>query len=164
MRQGKGGAAAASSTPATPKSARKRVASSAPSTGKSTAGKKARVNTPKPVQAPLIDLDDDDDENEFPPISLNTPMRGPRFADKLAEQFFPNDTQTPTLDLTQAETPNDDEDFKPHTPIDVPAHSFSHTPLFSSGGYAPYATDQPSFTGGIADSKAWTTDDFDDEV
>ncbi|KAL1881852.1 hypothetical protein Daus18300_000905 [Diaporthe australafricana] len=164
MRQGKGGAAAAaSSTPVTPKSARKRVASSAPSTGKSTAGKKARVNTPKAVQAPII-LDDDDDENEFPPIPLDTPVRGPRFTHKYAEQFL--DTQTPHLDLTQPDTPNDDEDFKPLTPSDVFTHSFLQNPQLSSGGpgVPSYATDQPSFTGGTGDSKVWAEDGFDDEV
>lgn len=175
MRQAKGSAAApASSVPVTPKTGRKRAATSAPSTGKSTATKKARGSTAKAVpSAPVINLDDDDDdENEFPPISLETPIKGPRFTEAYEKQFFSTDAQIPALDTTQADTPNEDEDFKPHTPSDAAAFSFSQAPLSSVGGGGggggynldTYPISQPSFAATSGYSKTWTTDDFDDEV
>ncbi|KAK2602490.1 hypothetical protein N8I77_009018 [Diaporthe amygdali] len=167
MRQGKGGATAAS-VPVTPKTNRKRPATSAPSTGKSTASKKARGSTAKVVQAQVIELDDDDDdENEFPPIA-GTPIQGPRFTDSYAKQFYGTDAQTPALDLTQADSPKEDEDFKPVTPSDAAAYSFSQAPQLSSGGggYAndSYGISQPSFAASSGNSKVWTADEFDDEV
>lgn len=162
MRQGKGGATAAS-VPVTPKTNRKRPATSAPSTGKSTASKKARGSTAKAVQAQVIELDDDDDdENEFPPIA-GTPIQGPRFTDSYAKQFYGTDTQTPALDLTQADSPKEDEDFKPVTPSDAAAYSFSQAPQLSSGG-GGYGISQPSFAASSGNSKVWTADEFDDEV
>lgn len=175
MRQGKGSAAtpsAGNSVPVTPKSGRKRAATSAPSTGKSTATKKARGSTAKAVQpATVINLDDEDDENEFPPIPLDTPIRGPRFTETYEKQFFSTDAQIPALDTTQADTPIEDEDFKPHTPSDAAAFSFSQAP-FSSGvggsssGYNldMYPISQPSFAASSGHPKACTYDDFDDEV
>lgn len=184
MRQGKGGAASGSTTaasagggssvPATPKN-RKRAAASAPSTGRSTASKKARASAskPVPVAAPVINLDDDDDEdNEFPPIPMDTPTQGPRFTDLGAKQFWGNDAQAPALDATQAETPTEEEDLKPHTPSDAAAYSFSQAPSYSGVGIGAYNLDtypisQPSF---VADasyhkSQGWQPDDYvDDEV
>lgn len=179
MRQAKGGAAAsASSAPVTPKAGRKRAATSAPSTGKSTASKKARGSTAKAVQSTTVinlddDDDDDDDENEFPPLSLENPIKGPRFTEAYERQFFSTDAQIPALDTTQADTPNEDEDFKPHTPNDAAAFSFSQAPLSSVGGgggggggynLETYPISQPSFTATSGYSKTWTNDDFDDEV
>ncbi|KAK2602491.1 hypothetical protein N8I77_009018 [Diaporthe amygdali] len=166
-KMGKGGATAAS-VPVTPKTNRKRPATSAPSTGKSTASKKARGSTAKVVQAQVIELDDDDDdENEFPPIA-GTPIQGPRFTDSYAKQFYGTDAQTPALDLTQADSPKEDEDFKPVTPSDAAAYSFSQAPQLSSGGggYAndSYGISQPSFAASSGNSKVWTADEFDDEV
>lgn len=176
MRQGKGGAAAtASSAPVTPKPGRKRAAASAPSTGKSTASKKARVSVTKAAPPTnVINLDDEDDDNEFPPIPLqDTPIKGPRFTDTYAAQFYGTDTQTPALDTTQADTPNEDEDFKPHTPSDAAAFSFSQAPFSSGGGGGAggggynldtYPISQPSFAATSGYSKTWTNDDFDDAV
>ncbi|KAK7708636.1 hypothetical protein SLS64_006738 [Diaporthe eres] len=178
MRQGKGGAAAtAGSAPVTPKAGRKRAAPSAPSTGKSTASKKARGSVTKAVQPTnVINLDDEDDDNEFPPIPLDNPMKGPRFTENYAAQFYGTDTQTPALDTTQADTPNEDEDFKPHTPSDAAAFSFSQAPFSSGGGVGSggggggYNLDtdpitQPSFAATSGYSKTWTNgDEYDDEV
>lgn len=175
MRQEKGGVAAAAtnSTPVTPKAGRKRAAVSAPSTGKSTASKKARASSVKAVPtAPVIAIDDDDDdENEFPPIPLDTPFHGPRFTEPYAKQFYGTDAQTPALDTTQADTPNEEEDFKPHTPSDALAFSFSQAPLSSGGGGGgnnydldTYPISQPSFVASTGYSKTWAADDFDDEV
>jgi len=174
MRQGKGAAAgtAASSAPVTPKAGRKRAAPSAPSTGNPTATKKARGSAAKPVQpAPVITLDDDDDDddNEYPPISLDTPIQGPRFTETYAKQFYGTDAQIPALDTTQAETPNEEEDFKPHTPSDAAAFSFSQAPSssgFGVGGYNldAYPISQPSFAPSSEISKTWVHYDFEDEV
>ncbi|KAL2290460.1 hypothetical protein FJTKL_15555 [Diaporthe vaccinii] len=177
MRQGKGGAAVtASSAPVTPKAGRKRAATSAPSTGRSTASKKARGSVAKAVQPTnVINLDDEDDDNEFPPIPLDTPMKGPRFTENYAAQFYGTDTQAPALDTTQADTPNEDEDFKPHTPTDAAAFSFSQAPFYSGGGGSGgggggYNLDtdpiaQPSFAATSGYSKTWTNgDEYDDEV
>lgn len=177
MRQGKGGAAAtAGSVPATPKAGRKRAATSAPSTGKSTASKKARGSVTKAVQPTnVISLDDEDDDNEFPPIPLDTPIKGPRFTETYAQHFYGTDTQAPALDTTQADTPNEDEDFKPHTPNDAAAFSFSQAPFSSGGGGGggggggydldTYPISQPSFAATSGHSKiTWTEDDFDDAV
>jgi hypothetical protein len=175
MRQGKGAAAgtAASSAPVTPKAGRKRAAPSAPSTGNPTVTKKARRSAAKPVQpAPVITLDDDDDDdddNEYPPISLDTPIQGPRFTETYAKQFYGTDAQIPALDTTQAETPNEEEDFKPHTPSDAAAFSFSQAPSssgFGVGGYNldAYPISQPSFAPSSEFSKTWVHYDFEDEV
>ncbi|KAL2290459.1 hypothetical protein FJTKL_15555 [Diaporthe vaccinii] len=174
---GKGGAAVtASSAPVTPKAGRKRAATSAPSTGRSTASKKARGSVAKAVQPTnVINLDDEDDDNEFPPIPLDTPMKGPRFTENYAAQFYGTDTQAPALDTTQADTPNEDEDFKPHTPTDAAAFSFSQAPFYSGGGGSGgggggYNLDtdpiaQPSFAATSGYSKTWTNgDEYDDEV
>lgn len=176
MRQGKGHAtpSAANSVPATPKASRKRVATAAPSTGKSTATKKARTSTAKAAPAaPVISIDDEDDENEFPPIPSDTPIRGPRFTEAYERQFFATDAQIPALDATQAETPNEDEDFKPHTPSDAAAFSFCQAPFPSGGGGSgggvgynldTYPISQPSFVASSGNPKTWATDDYDDEV
>lgn len=181
MRQGKGGAAGSStaaagagkSVPATPKN-RKRVAASAPSTGRSTASKKARASASKPVQpANVITVDDDDDEedNPLPPIPLDTPTQGPRFTDFGAKQFWGNDAQAPALDTTQAETPTEEEDLKPHTPNDA-AFSFSQAPPSSGVGIDAYNLEtypisQPSFVAdaGYHKSQGFVADDWvEDEV
>lgn len=174
MRQEKGGAAASTnSAPVTPKAGRKRAATSAPSTGKSTASKKARASGVKAVPtAHVIAIDDDDDdENEFPPIPLDTPIQGPRFTENYAKQFYGTDAQTPALDATQADTPNEEDDFKPHTPSDALAFSFSQAPPSSGGGGGgnnygldTYPISQPSFAASTGCSKTWAADDFDDEV
>lgn len=146
-----------------------------PSTGKSTATKKARTSTAKAAPAaPVISLDDDDDENVMAPIPHDdTPIRGPRFTETYEKQFWATDAQTPALDATQAETPNEDEDFKPHTPSDAAAFSFCQAPFPSGGGGSgggvgynldTYPISQPSFVASSGNSKAWPTDDYDDEV
>lgn len=173
MRQGKGGAAgtAANGAPVTPKGNRKRAAPSAPSTGKSTASKKARTTTAKavpPVNVITVD-DDEDEDNELPPI-VETPFKGPRFTPAYEKQFSGTDAQTPALDTTQAETPNEDEDFKPHTPNDAAAFSFTQAPSsWIGGGGNAYNLDthpisQPSFGLSSGYSKTYSHDDFDDAV
>lgn len=175
MRQGKGGAAGttANGDPVTPKGNRKRAAPSAPSTGKSTASKRARTTTAKAVPpAQVIALDDDEDEeNELPPI-METPFKGPRFTAAYEKQFYGTDPQTPALDTTQAETPNEDEEFKPHTPNDAAAFSFTQAPSsWVGGGSNAYNLDidpisQPSFTHnyGYPSKATDLADDFDDAV
>lgn len=169
MRQSKGGAAPTNSAPVTPKAGRKRAATSAPSTGKSTTSKKARHSTAKAApSATVINLEDDDDDNEFPPIPLDTPIKGPRVTETYERQFFSSDAQIPALDTTQADTPIEEEDFKPHTPSDAAAFSFSQAPMSSGGGGSynldTYPISQPSFIANSGYSKTWTADDFDDEV
>lgn len=132
MKQGKGGAPDSTPT-ATPKTNRKRSATSAPSTGKSTV-KKARGNAAKITDSPVINLVDDDSEHS--PIQTPTRIRHSIINFDAERETYarggidydtgaPLATAAPSLDLTQADSPNNEEDIKPVTPGDAPALSFA---------------------------------------
>lgn len=183
MRQGKGASdATPGTTPvATPKSSRKRPATSAPSTGRSTATKKARSKAAKAPERTVIKVDDDDSEHS----PIQTPTKSRRVTINLdperasyAQHGTDYDTCAPlgtaasSSDLTLSESPDNDEDVKPTTPGEAPSYSFAQASQPSAGGDAWNMWGNSSFGAGNAhhfsdDSgprKGYVGDEYDDEL
>ncbi|ROW06208.1 hypothetical protein VMCG_04578 [Cytospora schulzeri] len=175
MKQGKG---ASDNTPtATPKSNRKRSATSAPSTGKSTA-KKARGSAVKPIESNVINLDDDDSEHS--PIQTPTKSRHFKINYDMERESYakmgydydtgaPLTTAAPSLDLTHPDSPNNDEDIKPVTPGDAPSYSFAQPTQPSAGGEEWNMWGNNSFGVGnthfphSGPQKSYVADEFEDD-
>lgn len=182
MRQGKGASdATPGTTPvATPKSSRKRPATSAPSTGRSTATKKARSKAAKAPERTVIKVDDDDSEHS----PIQTPTKSRRVTINLdSERAFyaqhgtdydtcaPLGTAASSSDLTLSESPDNDEDVKPTTPGEAPSYSFAQASQPPAGGDAWNMWGNSSFGAGNAhfsdDSgprKGYVGDEYDDEL